>query len=106
MIPAHQRYSQVQTMYQFWSKQYEEDCAMLNVGLDRISMRTLRRISPLTNRLVPLFEEREIDDPRPPIRAFPPIPKLSPEDDAGVAGDGQLGEVGLTGWQTLGTNGG
>jgi hypothetical protein len=106
-IPAHQRYTQVQSMYQMWDKQYEEDCANLNVGLDRISMRTLRRVSRMTNRLVPLFEEQEIDDPRPPMRVFPPIPPISPDDQTDPSGDaGSMGDWGLTGWETLGTSGG
>ena len=103
MIPAHQRYTQVQQLYAYWAKRYEQDAANLNVGKGRISMRTLRRVSRMTNRLVPLFENREIDDPRPPMRSFPPIPPISPDQETN--GDPGMSEVGVTNWTTLGGSG-
>lgn len=108
MIPAHQRFQQIQQMLAVWQQRYTHAAAMLNVGLNRIDVRTLRRISRTTNRYVPLFEGRELDDPRPPIRSFPHIDPIDPDqptDDAAPAGS--LGEFGITGegWMNLGTTG-
>jgi hypothetical protein len=109
MIPAHARFQQVQTLYQFWRAKYEEMLAMLNVGLNRISIKDLRRVSRLTNRYVPVFRGREIDDPSPPIRVFPPIdPITTAPEEGGKEGGQLLNDYGLSydGWNTIGTSGG
>lgn len=106
MIPAHQRFTQVSQQLVTWGTRYNEAVSALNVGSNRISMRTLRRISRLTNRYVPLFEQKEVDDPRPPLRSFPPITPHSPEQRQGE--DAMLGDYGITGpgWVTIGSQGG
>lgn len=73
-IPARQRYQQVLQMWQSWSASYQERMVNLNLGTGRIEQFDLRRVSRLTNRLVPLYRERELDDPRPPRRIRPRIP--------------------------------
>lgn len=106
-IPAHQRFQQVQQMSQYWKAKYEENAQLLNVGLHRISQGILRRTSRLTNRLVPIFERQEIDDPRPPLRVFPRIEPQVPAPDQSINGE-DIGttEVGIGGgWNSLGTSG-
>ena len=75
-IPAHQRYSQVVQMMQTWEKQYNERAASLNVGLGKMEIYRLRRVSRLTNRYVPVYRDRELDDRTRPERVYPPIPDL------------------------------
>lgn len=113
-IPAHQRYSQMQALVQYWQEQYNHKAAMLNVGLNKMEMHTLRRISRLTNRLVPLYRAREIDNPRPPIRLRPPIdPEVSTpfEDEEAYWAAGsdnvmtESWDFGYGGWGTIGTGG-
>lgn len=105
-VPAHQRFQQVQQMAQYWKAQYDTNAGMLNVGLSRISQSTLRRTSRLTNRLVPVFERQEIDDPRPPVRSFPKIEPNVPSSDTNIDGDLAVSEYGIGGgWESLGTSG-
>lgn len=76
-IPASQRFRMVQSLLQYWEDEYKRLAQALNIGLDRIEVLTLRRRSKLTNRLVPLYKEREIGD-------FGPIERLWPEIDDGI----------------------
>ena len=76
-IPAHQRYSQVMQMMQHWEAQYTDRAASLNVGLGKVEIFRLRRVAKLTNRYVPVYLDREIDDRRRPKRIYPAIPDLS-----------------------------
>lgn len=110
-IPAHQRFQQLMQLLQYWTSKYEQAASMLNVGLNRMDVVELRRTARLTNRLVPMFESQEVDDPRPPLRVFPPIPEKSPVqragDEDGFGPPVGTSEIGLgTGWFSLGTNGG
>ena len=75
-IPAHQRYTQVTQMMQTWEKQYTDRAASLNMGLGKIEIFRLRRVSRLTNRYVPVYRDRELDDRTRPDRVYPPIPDL------------------------------
>lgn len=79
-IPAHQRFSQVYQLMSFWQAQYDSKAAMLNLGLNRLEVFTLRRISRLTNRYPPMYRGREIDDPGPPVRVRPPIDIIAPTE--------------------------
>ena len=110
MIPAHMRFQQVQQLFQYWSAQYAQKAAMLNLGLERMEIFDMRRVARLTNRLVPEFRNREIDDPRPPVRVFPAIPpKVHSPEEGGPEGSGNYNpDYGLAadGWTTLGTSGG
>lgn len=107
-IPAHQRFAQVQQMASYWEGLYKQQAAMLGIGLDRIEQFHIRRVSRLTNRLVPAFRSREVDDPRPPQRILTPRPTGVQDTE----GDDQLvympeppGGIAYGGWGTLGTNG-
>ncbi|UXX94003.1 hypothetical protein N7U49_21590 [Streptomyces sp. AD2-2] len=63
---------------------YNTLAQQLNVGLGRIEMFTLRRVSRTTNRLVPVFQEREYDDSSMPQRLLPPIDGQEYADESGV----------------------
>jgi hypothetical protein len=110
MIPAHMRFQQIQQLFQYWSAEYAKRASLLNLGLERIDIFDLRRISRLTNRYVPQFRGREIDDPRPPVRVFPEIPaEVAAPEEGGSEGAGAYNpDYGLDagGWTTLGTSGG
>jgi hypothetical protein len=80
-IPAHQRFAQVWQLLQGNIDAYKHQANMLGIGLDRIEIFSLRRIAYLTNRYVPMYVPREVDDPRPPVRIYPEIP------DQTMAGD-------------------
>jgi hypothetical protein len=75
-IPAHQRYAQVLQMMQYWEGQYTERAASLGLGYGALEIFQLRRVSYTTGRYVPVYQNREIDDPRWPKRVYPPIPDL------------------------------
>lgn len=64
---------------------YNQLCEQLNVGLNRIEMFTLRRVSRTTNRLVPIFQEREYDDTALPQRLLPPVDGEEYADESGIA---------------------
>jgi len=61
-IPRSERFRQLNEMVQIRKDQYKELCAMLGVGLFRLEVMTLRRISRLTNRYIPVYRPQEIDD--------------------------------------------
>lgn len=63
---------------------YNTLAQQLNVGLGRIEMFTLRRVSRTTNRLVPVFKEREYDDSSRPQRLLPPIDGEEYADESNV----------------------
>jgi hypothetical protein len=62
---------------------YEDYCGQLNVGAFRNTVRKLRRVSYTTGRYIPVFEDREYDDPRWPIRELPQIDNYD-TDDSGI----------------------
>lgn len=78
-----QRYNQLVNQINVLTDKYKTMCEQLNVGLGRIQQSTLRRVSRATERLVPVFAEREYDDYQLPERLLPPIDKPN-EDPSGV----------------------
>jgi hypothetical protein len=74
-IPAHQRYQQVLQMMQYWEQEYMSRAASLNMGLGALQQFKLRRVSATTGRYVPVYMDREFDDPRWPKRLYPAIPE-------------------------------
>lgn len=70
VIPRAQRYQQLTNMIQQRWEQYKQLCAQLNIGLWRIEMGTLRRVSRKTNKLIPIYMPQEIDDSRRPERIY------------------------------------
>ena len=75
-LPLSQRYNQVMSALGAFENEYKTRAEALNVGLYRIEMFTLRRISLTTGRYVPIFRGREFDDASPPTRVFLPIPPI------------------------------
>jgi hypothetical protein len=73
-IPARQRYTQVLQMLQVFEQEFQTKSAMLNVGLGAIEIFRMRRVALMTGRYVPVYRDREFDDPRPPDRIYPPVP--------------------------------
>jgi hypothetical protein len=80
-IPRTERYRQLMGHIAAELARFNEMAQMLNIGLNRIEMASLRRISRTTGRLVPLYLEKEYDDHRLPTRELPGV-------DHGV-GEGQ-----------------
>lgn len=77
-IPASQRFRMVQSLLGQWEGEYQRHASALNIGIDRLEVFTLRRISRTTNRLVPLYKPMEIGD-------VGPIERLWPAIDSGVS---------------------
>jgi hypothetical protein len=69
-IPRAQRFTQMMNLIGQRERQYKELCSALNVGLWRIEMGILRRVSRTTNKLVPIYMSQEIDDSRRPERVY------------------------------------
>lgn len=73
-IPRSERYRQLMDMIQVRREQYQDLCAALNIGLYKIEVFTLRRVSRMTNKYVPVYQPQEIDDQSRPVRVRLPIP--------------------------------
>jgi hypothetical protein len=69
-IPRSERFRQITALISQRMEQYKSLCAQLNIGLYRIEMGTLRRISRTTNKLVPIYVAQEIDDSTSPERVY------------------------------------
>lgn len=76
-IPASQRFRMVQALLAQWEEEYKRHATALNIGIDRIEVFSLRRISRTTNRLVPLYKPKEFGD-------YSPMERLWPDIDPGV----------------------
>lgn len=72
-VPRTQRFRQLMMLQEALQKRYQDICAQLNIGLYRIEVFQVRRRARLTNRLVPVFKDREYDDPALPVRILAPI---------------------------------
>lgn len=70
-IPGSQRFRMVQSLLEYWQKEYETQARAMNIGLNRIEVMTLSRVSRTTNRYVPIYLAREIGDYGPVKRVFP-----------------------------------
>lgn len=84
MIPRSERYRQLMQMIESRKQQYRELCSQLGIGLYKIDVFSVRRISKTTNRYVPVYLPMEVDDKSMPQRAIIPIPSygsaISPTD--------------------------
>ena len=74
MIPRSERYRQLMQMIEVRKNQYKELCSQLGIGLYKIDVFSLRRISKTTNHYVPIFQPQEIDDASTAVRVHLPIP--------------------------------
>jgi len=77
------RYRQLMDHIADLQERYERYAGQLGVGVFRMEVINLRRVSRTTGRLVPLFRDREYDDHRWPVRELPAIDGQD-EDDSGV----------------------
>ena len=73
-IPRSERYQQLMQMIQTRKEQYKELCSQLGIGLYKIDVFSLRRISKTTNHYIPIFQPQEIDDASSPVRVHLPTP--------------------------------
>jgi hypothetical protein len=69
-IPRTQRFAQLSQIINARQEQYRNLCSALNVGLWRIEIGILRRISRTTNKLIPVYMPQEIDDSTMPERVY------------------------------------
>lgn len=74
MIPRSERYRQLMNMIESRKEQYKELCNQLGIGLYKIDVFTLRRISKSTNHYVPVWLPQEVDDMSMPARGLIPLP--------------------------------
>jgi hypothetical protein len=72
-IPRSQLYTHLAERLAAETARWKNMAQMLNIGIERIEMTTLRRISRTTNRLVPIYVDKEYDDWNLPIRVLPGI---------------------------------
>jgi hypothetical protein len=82
-VNRRQRYEQLIHQIDLVQTRYEDICRQLGVGLDRIEIFDLRRVSRTTGRLVPLFKSQEYDDYSLPTRKVPPVDSRD-EDASGI----------------------
>ena len=73
-IPRSERYRQLMQMIEVRKQQYRELCSQLGIGLYKIDVFSLRRISKTTNRYVPIYIPLEVNDRSMPQRVVLPIP--------------------------------
>lgn len=76
-IPGSQRFRMVQSLLEYWMRQYDSQAKALNIGVNRIEVMNLRRVSRTTNRYVPIYKPKEIGD-------YGPIERVFPEQDSGT----------------------
>ena len=74
MIPRSERYRQLMQMIDVRKNQYKELCSQLSIGLYKIDVFSLRRISKTTNHYVPIYQPQEIDDTSTKVRVHLPMP--------------------------------
>jgi hypothetical protein len=65
-IPRAERFRQLMDMVQTRREQYRELCTHLGIGMYKIDVFALRRISLATGRYIPVYKPQEVDD-----RSFP-----------------------------------
>jgi len=69
-IPRGQRFQQLSALINQRMEHYKSICAALNIGIFRIEVGTLRRVSRTTNKLVPIYMPQEVDDSTKPERVY------------------------------------
>ena len=92
-IPRSQRFRQLEEMLANLKERYRDLCMALNIGMYKVEVFTLRRISARTNRYVPVYRPREIDDRSPPERVYLPIPTYGGQAQPEVAAQYDLALV-------------
>lgn len=73
-IPRSQRFRQLEEMLTNLKDRYRDLCMALNIGMYKVEVFTLRRVSARTGRYVPVYRPMEIDDRGRPERVYLPTP--------------------------------
>jgi hypothetical protein len=73
-IPRAERYRQLMDMVSARQTQYRDLCVHLGIGMYKIDVFSLRRISKGTGRYVPVYKPQEVDDRSYPQRVDVPAP--------------------------------
>lgn len=73
-IPRSERFRQLNEIIQTRHAQYQELCERLGIGMYKIEVFNLRRVSWLTNRYVPIYRPLEVGDFSLPERVYFPVP--------------------------------
>ena len=73
-IPRAERYRQLMQMIQTRQEQYKDLCAQLGIGMYKMDVLTLRRVSKATGRYIPVYVPQEVDDRSYPERVYLPEP--------------------------------
>lgn len=94
-LPREDRFRNIGELIGIKQALYDNDSLALGVGLNRIEVFTVRRVSRTTGKLVPVYVDREYDDVRtPPLRVFAPRNKglsgsgIAQPDPSGYYGGG------------------
>lgn len=80
-ISRSQRFAQLESMVSALTERYKATCALLGVGMYRIEVTNLRRVSRQTGRLVPVYVEREYDENTWPERIVPTVDARDADPD-------------------------
>lgn len=89
-IPRAERYRQLMEMVQTRREQYRELCTMLGVGMYKIDIFSLRRVSKATGRYVPEYKPQEVDDRSYPQRVHIPEPTYGDQPPVWPTDGGEL----------------
>jgi hypothetical protein len=73
-IPRSERFRQLNELIQTRHAQYQELCERLGIGMYKIEVFNLRRISRITNRYIPIYRPLEVGDFSLPERVYFPVP--------------------------------
>jgi hypothetical protein len=89
-IPRAERYRQLMDMVSARQGQYRDLCVHLGVGMYKIDVFSLRRISKTTGRYVPIYRPQEVDDRSYPQRVDIPAPTYGDKTTPWVSDGGDL----------------
>lgn len=89
-IPRSERYRQLMDMVQARQVQYKDLCVQLGIGMYKIDVFTLRRVSKTTNRYVPVYKPQEVDDRSYPQRSHLELPTYGDKAPAWPTDAGEL----------------
>jgi hypothetical protein len=89
-IPRAERYRQLMEMVQTRREQYRELCTYLGVGMYKIDVLSLRRVSHATGRYVPIYKPQEVDDRSYPQRVHIPEPTYGDQPPVWPTDGGEL----------------
>lgn len=89
-IPRSERYRQLMDMVTARQTQYRDLCVQLGLGMYKIDVFTLRRISKATGRYVPVYKPQEVDDRSYPQRVHDQLPSYGSKESPWPTDGGEL----------------